>query len=354
MSIAAGALLCVAADGVAWAQQSGTLAPSAGETAPSPGGRYRTAPRPHIWWQSGDFNGLGSAFADIDSERLSSDLERAFAAANLGTAWAPEAFQFTAIAPGRGSFLGVDVCEVVRDRMSALKLKEERGVEITRVQEDSPAEKAGLKAGDVVLEFNGQRVEGTEQFIRLVREIPAGREAKVGISRNGSVQTLTATMGARKSMAAPEAWGAMRLPEVAPIPPGQPVIPEVPHIYMSVRSPLLGIEGESLSPQLAEFFGVKDGVLVRTVQRGTAAEKAGIKAGDVITRIDGEAVSSTRDIATAMRGLRGKKTTFPVTVMRDRRETTLNVAIEPESSPSGSRERHPLARPVSITRQMKI
>ena len=98
------------------------------------------------------------------------------------------------------SFLGVGVAEINADRAKALKLKEERGVEITRVEDDSPAAKAGLKVGDVVLEYNGQRLEGTEQFVRMVRETPEGRQARLVVSRDGSTQTLNATIAARKGM----------------------------------------------------------------------------------------------------------------------------------------------------------
>src|SRR5712692_9193923 len=97
-----------------------------------------------------------------------------------------------------GSYLGVNLAEIDADRARELKLKETYGVEITRVAEGSPAEKAGLKSGDVVLEYNGQRVEGMEQFGRLVRETPAGREVKLVISRNGDTQTVAATVAARK------------------------------------------------------------------------------------------------------------------------------------------------------------
>lgn len=96
-----------------------------------------------------------------------------------------------------GSFLGVGVQEINSERSKALKLKDEYGVEITRVDDDSPAAKAGLKVHDVVLEYNGQRVEGTEQFVRFVRETPAGRTVKLAINRAGSNQTLAATIGSR-------------------------------------------------------------------------------------------------------------------------------------------------------------
>src|SRR5690349_21240956 len=72
------------------------------------------------------------------------------------------------------SYLGIAVVEIDADRAKALHLKEERGVEVTCLDPGSPAEKAGLKPGDVVLEYNGEHVQGGEQFIRLVRETPAG------------------------------------------------------------------------------------------------------------------------------------------------------------------------------------
>ena len=89
----------------------------------------------------------------------------------------------------RGSYLGIAVVEINADRAKALHLTEERGIEVTCVDPGSPADKAGLKQGDVVLEYNGERVEGGEQFIRLVRETPPGRAAKLTVWRNNASQT---------------------------------------------------------------------------------------------------------------------------------------------------------------------
>src|SRR5260370_11184903 len=97
------------------------------------------------------------------------------------------------------SFLGVGVSEIDSERAKALNLKEERGVEVKNVDEDSPAAKAGVKVGDVILDYNGQRVEGMEQFVRFVRETPMGRAVKLLISRNGASRTLTATIGSQPS-----------------------------------------------------------------------------------------------------------------------------------------------------------
>jgi serine protease Do len=217
-------------------------------------------------------------------------------------------------APG-GSFLGVGIKEVEEDRAKALKLKEEAGVEVTRVDENSPAEKAGIRAGDVILEYNGQHVEGIEQFSRMVHETPAGREVKLGVFRNGANQTIVAKIGSRRPVSVvPFDMGSMNVR-----------IPDIPHTFMGWRSSLLGVEMESLEGQLADFFGVKDGVLVRSVNQGSAAEKAGIKAGDVITRVDDSRVASASDVTSRLRSYRGKS--VAVVVLREHKEVTVNVMV---------------------------
>ncbi len=230
------------------------------------------------------------------------------------------------------SFLGVGVAEVDSERAQKLNLKEERGVEITRVEPDSPAEKAGLKVGDAVLEYQGQRVEGTEQFVRLVRETPPGRAAKLTISRNGQVQTIPVTIGTRKAMMLrfpDDGFNSPRFREMPEI----PMIPDVPKPNITWRSGRLGIDAESLNSQLAEFFGVKEGVLVRSVMKDSPAEKAGIKAGDVITRVGDSRVTNPREITSVMRS-QGDKNVVPVTIVRDKREMTVTVTVDNDRSDS--------------------
>lgn len=221
-----------------------------------------------------------------------------------------------------GTFLGVGLQEVDADRAKTLKLKEEAGVEITRVEDDSPASRAGLKVGDVILQYNGQRVEGFEQFSRFVRETPAGREVKLLISRDGQSQTLTAKVAARKGMNIPSV--AMPRIEI-------PSMPDLPRTFMMWRSAMLGVEGESLRGQLADYFGAKEGVLVRSVMKGTPAEKAGIKAGDVIVKINDVTVTSPSEISAAIRKIKDKAT-VPVVLLRDKKEMTVSATIEGDKS----------------------
>ena len=239
-----------------------------------------------------------------------------------------------------GSFLGVGVEEINGERARALNLKEERGVEIRNVEEDSPASKAGLKNNDVVLEYNSQRVEGAEQFIRMVGETPIGRKVNLLIWRNGAAQTLGATIEARAGRDASLPF-VFESP-VAPIPPMPPIrMPDMLNSFFSFQSPVVGIESEKLNPQMAEFFGVKEGVLVRSVEKQSAAEKAGLKAGDVVLKVAGNAVSNPRDISVQMRSGREKKS-VPFTVIRNHKEMTVEVKLEEQSHQWWSEEREVL------------
>ncbi len=223
------------------------------------------------------------------------------------------------------SYLGIGAVEVTSERAKALNLKEDRGVEVAHVEEDSPAAKAGVKTGDVVLEYNGEKVEGVDQLIRFVRETPPGRQVTMVVWRGGSTQNLTMMVAARKNTIIETPNGPITVP-VPPMPPMPPF--EIPRFEMSWQSPLIGIEGESLVPQgqLADFFGVQDGVLVKSVIKNSPAEKAGIRAGDVIVKVDDSKVTSPREITSVLRSNRNKSS-FTVTVVRNKKEMPVTVTI---------------------------
>ncbi len=228
------------------------------------------------------------------------------------------------ISNGGSSYIGVMVQEIDGDRARQLKLREEYGVEVTRIETDSPAERAGLKVGDAIQQYNGQRVEGMEEFKRLVSETPAGREVKLDIVRAGGAQTLPVKIGVRPvpiAVAHPMPW-----PAQAPMRQFEKRMPDLPRSFLTWKSSVLGVEAEALDGQLAEYFGVKEGVLVRSVTKGSAAEKAGIKAGDVITRVDDSKVATPADISSRIRSIQGKQ--VPVVVMRDHKEMTLSITVD--------------------------
>ena len=253
----------------------------------------------------------------------------------------------TMVMNGRSAYLGIGVQDIDADRAKSLNLKEVRGAEVTSVVPDSPADKAGFKKGDVVLEYNGEAVEGGEQLTRLVHETPLGRQVKIGVWRAGATVTLTPTIEANKAMTFSGNGPWTMGPNVEiPMPNFNMPDIEIPRFQTMYQSPILGIEGEALGQeaQLAEFFGVKDGVLVKAVTRNSAADKAGIKAGDVIVKIDDSRVTNSREITSVLRTMRGK-TSINVTVVRSKKEVTLPVTLEAAAMGSPVRARGRLVFP---------
>jgi len=230
-------------------------------------------------------------------------------------------------------WLGVETHEVTADKAKELKLSAERGVVLGKIVPDSPAAKAGLKENDVVTEINGQRVEGAAQFRRMIHEIPAGRSIQLTVWRDGRTQTISATLGKSE-----ERRHAMKM--VAPTPGmfsfRMPEMPEIPsmewngNMVFGGGQPRLGIDAEDLSGQLGAFFGAPDGegILVRDVNSGSPAEKAGVKAGDVITSLNGERIRSVGELREKLSAKHDDKDrTVKLGVLRNKSEISLTVEL---------------------------
>lgn len=231
--------------------------------------------------------------------------------------------QFAAQLRPNGSYLGVRLVDIDADRARTLKLPEERGVEVAGVEQGSPAESAGIKQGDVLLNYNGENVLGVQQFVRLVQETPQGRKVRIQFWRDGKTQSTTITTGAPKSRfeMPPNFVGfAVANPEL-----GNLFIPDIPKTLMVWDNLLFGIECEPLDSQLAQFFGVKRGVLVRSVERGSAAEKAGMKAGDVLTAIGDRTIATPRDMSSYVRSEHQPGKAVSVSLLRDHKQLTLSI-----------------------------
>src|SRR5438309_11916933 len=143
-----------------------------------------------------------------------------------------ESFGYSSEDFGGGSYLGVDTRDITPDRLSELKLKEEHGVEVTLVDQDAPAGKAGLKEHDVILSVNGTTVESVEQLRRMIHEIPPGRMVTLGISRNGQPLTFKAQLADRKKTFAMAPNGkpfkfAMPAMPAMPVMPAMPMMPDI-------------------------------------------------------------------------------------------------------------------------------
>jgi serine protease Do len=234
-----------------------------------------------------------------------------------------------------GSWLGVETHEVTTEKAKELKLSAEHGVVLGKIVPDSPAAKAGLKEGDVVMDLNGQRVEGTAQFRRMIREIPAGRAVQLNVWRSGRAQTVAVKLGkseenhANWMKSAPGTF-AFHMPEI----PAMPEVMEIPGMDQFGFAPgvhaRLGIDAENLEGQLAAYFGAPEGegILVRSVSSGSPAEKAGVKAGDVITSVNGERVRSVGELREKIASKNEAKN-VELSVLRNKVETKLNVELPP-------------------------
>jgi len=245
---------------------------------------------------------------------------------------------------GRGSRLGITVQDIEDSNNKQVKA----GVVVETVESGGPAEKAGMKAGDAITEYDGERVRSVRQFQRLVQESALGRSVPVVLSRDGQRVTVNVT---------PEAWRSnddfalryldvpTRIRPALPTPPATPRAPLPPSVDLwRSDGPLtiltgrgrLGVTTEQLTPQLAQYFGVKEGALVKVVQEGSAGEKAGIKAGDVITGVNGSHVYDPSDISRAINRL-DAGAEFSVEVMRDHKTQTLKGKLETQARRSGTR-----------------
>ena len=246
---------------------------------------------------------------------------------------------------GGSSYLGVDINDVNKDRVSALKLRDEHGVEVVGVDQDAPAGKAGVKEHDVILEFNGQRVEGQEQLRRMIRETPPGRTVTLGVSRDGAMQQIKVEIGDRSKLMKDHVFGyTMTTPGTSrtqrtPLAEGYRIeipevteMPDLPRIGNSLqiitsRDASTGMVVDSIGEQLGEYFGVKngEGLLVRSIEKGSAAQSAGFKAGDVIIKVEGHKVADRMDWRSALRDR--KSTKLNVTILRDKHEQTLTLTL---------------------------
>jgi serine protease Do len=232
-----------------------------------------------------------------------------------------------------GGWLGVGVSEVSSEKMKSLKLPEERGALLGKIVPDSPAAKAGLKENDVVLEVNGQRIEGTEQFRRMIHEIPAGRTANLTVWRDDRSQNLKVTVGKHEA-------GNMKVFADGPksFAFKMPTLPEMPDLsgldhlrsfaMVSTGRPLLGIDAETLKGEFGSYFGAPDGegVLVRGVFANSPAAKAGLKVGDVITTLNGDRIRNSSELREKLLTHHEEKS-IQLGILRNKSELKLSVEL---------------------------
>lgn len=244
---------------------------------------------------------------------------------------ASEPFGISSEDSSTSSYLGVDIADITSDRLGSLKLKEEKGVEVTMVDQDAPAGKAGIREHDVILSMNGTSVDSKTQLQRMIHETPPGRLVTLGLSRDGQPMTIKVQLADRRSEFHHLAKSKDKDSDFHFEMPQLPNMPDfdvpnigVVYVHSSTRS---GLMVENLTPQLGEFFGAKngDGVLVRSVEKGSRADKAGLRAGDVIVRVGDQTVHDTSDFTHALHSRNAGSVN--VEVIRERKAQTLTISL---------------------------
>lgn len=238
---------------------------------------------------------------------------------------------------GGGGGLGVTVRDLTPDEARRAALDRPGGVFVERVREESAASRAGIRSGDIIVEFDGERIRGVLHFSRLVLETPAGRAVRATVARDGARQTIEVT---------PEEGSGLQalLPEIRreierrfrSLPDDLELGPLLPQ--RGTRASL-GVTLTSVSEQLAAYFGVKNGALVTDVDADSAASRAGIRAGDVLTSVAGRSIATPADVAAALRGT--DSSTIDIVLMRDRREVTVKATL-PDREPGPGRRTVPI------------
>lgn len=223
-----------------------------------------------------------------------------------------------------GSFLGVELSEVSRETVARLKLRAERGALIESVTSGSSAAQAGLQKNDVIVKWDGEPIESAREMSRQIRETPAGRVVRLTVMRDGREIEIKVTLGERRSVAnlvraaRPATFTVLARPDI-----------QIRRLQDRAR---LGAELQSMTPQLAEYFGLskRSGALVIFVFADSPAAKAGLKAGDVILSAGGETVDNPMDLRRAL--IDKSEGSVEFRILRDKREQTLKVQLEKGSS----------------------
>jgi serine protease Do len=226
-------------------------------------------------------------------------------------------------------YLGVGTHDIDTERAGQLKLKVPRGAEVVTIDHDAPAAKAGMRLHDVILQMNGQQIEGEAQLGQLLRQTPPGKSVTFVISRDGQQQTLNITLCDQATLEA-DAW-SQHIP-VEPdedddlsLPGPKPSFASGLFSSLRMNTAYTGLELDMLGPQLADFFGIHDGqgLLVKRVDDNSPGSVAGLRAGDVITKVNGRTMATTSQWMRTIHASKGKP--VQLTVIRDRRENTVTL-----------------------------
>jgi serine protease Do len=262
---------------------------------------------------------------------------------------------------GGEGFLGIYAENISRENMGRYHVNQVRGVGVTRIVKDSPAEKAGLRQDDVILRVDGENITSVRKLNRIVSELAPDQSVKITVSRNGSEQDITATIGKRSAnFFTKDLLG--KQPKVWKWEGNEPrewkfegplLNKSFPNngdlTFMLDNSRRIGVSTMELTKQLADYFGITGGkgVLVTAVTEDGPAAKAGVRAGDVITAVDGEAIDSPGDVTRVIN--RKKEGDVTLTVVRNKTQQTIHVTPR-EGGFSGTMGQPQVGRRIVIPR----
>ena len=276
-----------------------------------------------------------------------------------------DALAFSMFFDDEGAYLGVQTEEVTRDNFAKYGLREVRGVAIEKVIEGSPAEKAGLQSGDVIVRLNNEEITSVRKLTRLLGEISPDHSVRITVIRAGSEREIAATLGKRPTPRFNEgAFSNMRrvpfppsaqfppMPRMDRLPrPDRTLPPGEPFVFAFGSGRRIGVGVTTLSKQLSEHFGVASGVMINEVRADSPAAKAGLKAGDIIVEVDGKEVKGEGDLIRAIQ--EKKEGDVTLTIMRDRNRQT--VRVTPEEAKEGFNSLFELPdAPGAPVQQMKL
>lgn len=249
------------------------------------------------------------------------------------SAWPNPAVMHT----GSQGYLGVDLADVDQDRQQQLHLKDSRGAVITLIDHDAPAGKVGLHVNDVIIQVNDQSVEGSEQTRRMLHEIAPGQKVQLTVCRDGKVLHFEAELADRRiiahnmqqqiqtqglSIISSSGMGVIDATSGAePVTSGKPF-----HWWTGGASLNIGATVELLTPQMANYFGLENGLYVRTVVSKSEAEYAGLKPHDVILKVGSDAMTTIADWERTLNANDGKN--IQITIQREKRQVTVTLQVD--------------------------
>ena len=259
---------------------------------------------------------------------------------------APDALRRTQFAfeLGGENFLGVGTQNITAENMSRYNLSQARGVVVSSIVKNSPAERAGLQKDDVIVRFDDEFVTSTRKLTRLINESAPGANVRLTVSRQGGEQQLSVTLGKRdeyqntlfdtegnftpqqREEFRKRADEARRRAEE--FRRNMPNMTDRPFTMTFGANRRIGIQTTELTEQLGEHLRVEGrrGLLITSVTKDSPADKAGLRAGDVITQVDSEQTARVGDLTRLLN--RRNEGEVELKVIRDRKERTFRLTPE--------------------------